>query len=111
MPKFLCLQRSLPRDDAEPPSPAAMKAMYAEFGAWMARFQDQLVDPGGKLGAGTVATDPSQADGPFVEVKELVGGYMIVEAENLEGALEVVRACPGLIRPGSGCEVVEIHTP
>ena len=51
------------------------------------------------------------ADGPFVEVKELVGGYMIVSGESLEEAIEVARGCPGLVRPGSGVEVIEIHTP
>ena len=66
---------------------------------------------GGKLGDGTLVTEESASDGPFVEVKELVGGYMIVEAENLEEATEVARACPGLVRPGSGVEVIEIRTP
>lgn len=111
MPKYLCLQRSLPAPDAEPPAPGAMKAMAAEFGAWMARFEGQLVDPGGKLGQGTVcahSAQPGEAATPF---SERVGGYMIVEAPDLEGALEVVRACPGLIRPGSGCEVIAIGTP
>ena len=44
-------------------------------------------------------------------MKELVGGYMIVEANDLDGAIEVASACPGLVRPGSGVEVIEIHTP
>ena len=51
------------------------------------------------------------SDGPFVEIKELVGGYMIVSAENLDEAIEVASACPGLVRPGSGVEVIEIHGP
>jgi hypothetical protein len=46
-----------------------------------------------------------------VEVKELVGGYMIVSAANLEEAIEVARGCPGLVRAGSGVEVIEIRTP
>ena len=56
-------------------------------------------------------TAESAADGPFVEVKELVGGYMIVSAESLEQAIEVARGCPGLVRPGSGVEVIEIRRP
>lgn len=108
MPKFLCLQRSLPSPDAEKPSPSQMQEMYARFGAWQAKFKDNLVDMGGKLGQGKVV---ATTDGPFVEVKELVGGYMIVEAATLEEAAEVARECPGLVRPGSGCEVIEIHGP
>ena len=65
---------------------------------------------GGKLGNGKLVT-VEDADGPFVEVKELVGGYMIVEAEDLDAAIAVARECPGLVRPGSGVEVIEIHTP
>jgi hypothetical protein len=111
MPKFLCLQRSLDQGEAEGPSPAQMQDMYARFSAWQAKFKDELVDMGGKLGAGKLVTAEGTKDGPFVEVKELVGGYMIVEAENLERAIEVAGECPGLVRHGSGVEVVEIHGP
>lgn len=111
MPKYLCLQRSLPGGGAEKPSPAEMQAMYAKFNAWREKFEDNLVDMGGKLGAGRLVASGPATDGPFVEVKELVGGFMIVAAESLEEAIEVARACPGLVRPGSGVEVIEIHTP
>ncbi len=111
MPKYLCMQRSLPSDDAEKPSPAEMQAMYAKFGAWQKKFKDQLVDTGGKLGAGRLVTSQEASDGPFIEVKELVGGYMIVSGRDLEEAIEVARECPGLVGPGSGVEVIEIHTP
>jgi hypothetical protein len=112
MPKYLCLQRSLPGGGgAEKPSPAQMQAMYAKFNDWREKFQQNLVDLGGRLGAGRVALPEPPPDGPFVEVKEIVGGYMIVSAENLDQAIRVARECPGLVRPGSGVEVIEIHTP
>ena len=50
-------------------------------------------------------------DGPLVEIKELVGGYMIVSAPDLNEAIEIARQCPGLVRPGSGVEVIEIRSP
>ena len=111
MPKYLCMQRNLPGGDGAKPSPAQMQEMYAKFGAWQTKFKENLVDMGGKLGTGRLVTTESAADGPFVEVKELIGGYMIVSAESLEKAIEVARGCPGLVRPGSGVEVIEIHTP
>ncbi len=111
MPNFLCMQRSLPSGDAEKPSPAQMQEMYAKFGAWEQKFKDNLVDMGGKLGTGKLVTAEAASDGPFVEVKELVGGYMIVSAETLDEAIDVARECPGLVGPGSGVEVIEIHTP
>jgi hypothetical protein len=118
MPKFLCLQRSLPtgakagEKAGEKPSPAQMQGMYEQFNAWKEKFRDHLTDMGGKLGKGRiVATEQASPDGPFVEVKELVGGYMIVSAATLDEAIEVARGCPGVVRPGSGVEVIEIIGP
>ena len=110
MPKFLCVQRSVPNAGAQTPSPADMKDVYAKFGEWQKKFADNLVDMGGKLGDGRVVT-MDKIDGPFIEVKELAGGYMIVEAESLDAAIVVARECPGLVRPGSGVEVIEISPP
>ncbi len=110
MSKYLCLQRNLPGEDGVKPSPAQMQEMYAKFGAWQEKFKENLVDMGGKLGEGRVVGAGLAADGPFIEVKELVGGYMIVSADNLDQAIEVASTCPGLVSPGSGVEVVEIHS-
>jgi hypothetical protein len=88
-----------------------MQAMYAKFNAWREKFQSNVPDMGGRLGAGRLVTAQPAPDGPLVEVKELVGGYMIVSAESLDEAIEVARGCPGLVRPGSGVEVIEIHGP
>jgi hypothetical protein len=84
--------------------------MYAKFNAWREKFQKNLTDLGGRLGSGRVVTAQPPPDGPFVEVKELVGGYMIVSADSLEEAIAVARECPGLVQPGSGVEVIEILT-
>ena len=113
MPKYLCLQRVLPGGDREDdhPSPTQMQAMYAKFTEWRQKFLDNLTDLGGRLGRGTLVTGERVPDGPLVEVKELVGGYMIVSAASLEEAIEIARGCPGLVRPGSGVEVIEIRAP
>jgi hypothetical protein len=113
MPKYLCLQRAA--SGREPstakPSPAEMQAMYAQFNQWREQFQANIVDLGGRLGDGRVALHSTASDGPFVEIKELVGGYMIVSASSLDEALGIARECPGLVSPGSGVEVIEIRTP
>jgi hypothetical protein len=113
MPRYLCLQRNLPGlDEAQPkPSPTDMQAMYAKFNEWRGQFQAQLTDLGGRLGVGRLVTANPVPDGPLVEVKELVGGYMVVTADNLDEAIRVASGCPGLVRPGSGVEVIEIRTP
>ena len=113
MQKFLCLQRTLSGAErqGEKPSPAQMQAMYTQFNEWREKFQKNLVDLGGRLGNGKVALPKPAPDGPLVEVKELVGGYMIVAATSLDEAIQIASECPGLVRPGSGVEVIEIHTP
>ena len=50
-------------------------------------------------------------DGPFVEAKEIVGGYMLVSAETLDRAIDVARECPGVTMPGSIVEIREVTGP
>jgi hypothetical protein len=110
MPKYLCLQRSQPRQPQQPPSPAQMQEMYATFNAWKEKFKDNIHDMGAPLKpGGTVVTKAGATDGPFVEVKEIVGGYMIVSADNIERAIEVARESPGVMSPGSSVEVREMR--
>jgi hypothetical protein len=113
MPRYLCLQRNLPggSPSGDKPSPAQMQGMYEEFNAWREKFRANLVDLGGRLGTGRLALPDPAPDGPRVEVKELVGGYMVVSASDLNEAIEIARQCPGLMRPGSGVEVIEIRSP
>ena len=112
---YLCIQQSQPRPPeqagkSEAPSPAQMEEMYAKFNAWREKFQENIVDMGGKLGDGKVVTSEAVTDGPFVEAKEIAGGFMIVSAESLEEAVEVARQSPGTAMPGSSVEVREIRT-
>lgn len=88
-----------------------MQELYARFSAWQEQFAASLVDLGGRLGEGQLVTAGRVPDGPLVEVKELVGGYMVVAAASLEEAVAIARACPGLVGPGSGVEVIAIATP
>jgi len=74
-------------------------------------FQKTVADLGGTIRHG-LPLDPtttarsvrgnSVTDGPFVESKEALGGYYVVEARDLEHALEIARVCPA---PFGGVEV------
>ncbi len=89
-----------------------MEEMYAKFNAWRDKFADNIIDMGGKLeGGGRVVTSEGAIDGPFVEVKEIVGGFMIIEADSMEDAEEVVRESPGVVMPGSSVEIRAISSP
>lgn len=86
--------------------------MYAAFNAWKEKFSDSILDLGGKLKrSGKILSTAGVSDGPFVEAKEIIGGFMIVAADSYEHALEVARECPGLIAPGSSCEIRELAGP
>lgn len=114
MSKYICIRRSQPGrpGNGETPSPAQMEAMYAKFNAWREKFQENIVDMGGKLNeGGKILTSEGATDGPFVEAKEVIGGFMILAANNVDEAMEIARQCPGVISPGSSLEIREISTP
>ena len=43
-------------------------------------------------------------DGPFAEIKEAIGGYMFLEADDLDAAIELAAKIPAA-RMGGGIEV------
>jgi hypothetical protein len=108
--KYLFLQRSQPGNQPQP-SPAQMQDMYAAFNAWKEKFKDNILDMGGKLMPdGRIVTTSGATDGPFVEAKEIVGGYMFVVADSVERALEVAKEMP-MLRPGASIEIREVAGP
>ena|SRR6187551_1773549 len=107
--KYLVLFRGQPSPGQVAPSPEQMQQMFAAYKTWMEKFKDDILDLGDKLKSdGRVVSASGVADGPFVEVKEVVGGYMIVAAETYEGAVELVRACPAVDAPGALLEIREL---
>jgi hypothetical protein len=60
-----------------------------------------LTPEGSVLKAGGVVTD-----GPFVEIREILGGFIVVKADTLDDAITLAHGCPGLDVGGS----VEIRT-
>lgn len=107
--KYLVLFRSQPSGSQQRPSPEQMQQMFGAYKAWMEKFKDDILDMGDKLKSdGRLVSASGVADGPFVEAKEVVGGYMIVSADSYDGAVEVVRACPAAQAPGAVLEVREL---
>lgn len=110
--KFMVLMRSqstpTPSAGARP-SPEQMQQMFAAYKAWMEKFKNEILDVGDKLKpGGKLVSASGVADGPSPESKELIGGYMIIAAESLERAVEVVQACPASQMPGGVMEVREL---
>lgn len=112
--RYLFLHRSQagnPAGGQQQPSPAQMQDMFAAFNAWKEKFKENILDMGGKLmPGGKVVTTSGATDGPFVEAKEIVGGYMLVSADSFERALEVAREMP-MLMPGASIEIREVAGP
>ena len=105
--RYLCMYRGAPSQDK--PSPAQMQEMFAAFKVWQDKFKANLLDMGSKLkSSGRVVTASGVTDGPFAEAKEIVGGFMIVGADDYDGAVAVVKAMPGMQAPGACVEIREM---
>jgi hypothetical protein len=78
---------------------AASQAIFEAHG----RFAGQVGELGATILAGdaleptstaTTIRDDIVTDGPFTETKEVLGGYYVIEARDLDHALEVAKLCP-----------------
>ncbi len=89
-------------------SDAERGAAYDEVGRWFARYVAQITHHTHLQPAHTATTlrlegDRAQiTDGPFVEGKEIVSGFVEVEVADLDEALAIARSWPA-------CPIVEIR--
>ena len=83
---------------------------------WMAWFKDlaekghikdrgQPLERAGKLVQGKRKT---VTDGPFAEAKDLIGGFTLIEARDLDHAVELAKGCP-IFEVDGGVEVRPIR--
>jgi len=49
----------------------------------------------------TINSEGVVSDGPYAEVKEIVGGYLICKAENLNDAISMIEGCPTVLNGGT----------
>ena len=80
-------------------SPEDMQANMRRWGAWF----EELTKKGHYHGSGAplentgrVVSDNKSGvtDGPFVESKDLVGGYALITANSIDDAATIARDCP-----------------
>ncbi|GAA0904732.1 YciI family protein [Virgisporangium ochraceum] len=105
-------------------NPAVLDALTEEerqaIGEGHGRFMDSLKESGEFI-LTQALVDPSQAavvsvrngqpavtDGPFLEAKEHVGGFYLVDVETKERALELAAQIPDAAIPGLGIEVRQV---
>ncbi|WP_350284263.1 YciI family protein [uncultured Croceitalea sp.] len=84
------------------------------WGQWMGDLREKghLLDGLPLAADGKVVENRGEVvtNGPFAEGAEMVGGYLIVSAKNLDEAVEISKGCPIFDYEGSNVEVREILT-
>lgn len=78
-------------------SPEQFQAVMKKWDEWLGGIaaQDKLggTDALGLQGK-IVKADGSVTDGPYVALKEMVGGYTIVKAADIDEAVKLAEGCP-----------------
>lgn len=104
MKEFVLLFRQ-PSYDYRNADPEKMKELGKKWQDWVGSIAAQgkfssngirLSMEGKVLKAGGVVTD-----GPFVEIKEKLGSFIIVKADSLEDATTLAHGCPAIDEGGS----------
>jgi hypothetical protein len=105
MKYLLQIYGNVTREQVEAMSGEEKQQLYAEWGELN---QTPGMTPGAEMDdpstATTVRVDGGRTlttDGPFVETKEALGGYFLVEADDLDAAIEVAAKVPTARRGGA----------
>jgi hypothetical protein len=112
MKNFLLLFRynsnELPKGSSE-----ELQAMTQKWMDWIGSIaaQDKLVDRGNRLEFVGKVIDANHVitDGPYTEVKELIGGYSIIKSSSLEEATKLALGCPIFVYGKGSVEVRPIN--
>src|SRR5262252_9329073 len=85
-------------------SEAEGQAWYAEIGAWYEKGgggSGKLADGGFQLQPPATAKTVRASgvtDGPFMETKEALGGFSVLDTDTIDEAVEIARTWPGVDR-------------
>jgi len=101
MPQYVLML--LEDESWEKQSKDEMKRAYAAIGAWVDDLRNKGIMKGGEeLQSTRTATTVrrrngamSVTEGPFIESKEHVGGFMMIEVPDLDAAIAIAKSWPG----------------
>lgn len=96
MSQFVFLYRGAGQDRR---SPEQLQQSMQKWFAWMKELGEKgyIQSPGHPLErAGKIVSGRGKTvtDGPFAEAKDVVGGYTLVEARDIDQAVEISKGCP-----------------
>lgn len=110
MKEFILLFRH--ENAAKKVSPEQMQIWMKQQMDWVGGIaaQGKFIDGMGLLfdDAKVVKNDDIVTNGPFGEIKETLGGFIIVKAETMEEAVEFAKGSPVLQGEGNSVEVRQI---
>ena len=82
-------------------SPEEIQKMVTQWYAWFERLTQEgkckaghPLEREGRIVSGRAGR--TVADGPFAESKEAIGGYFLLQVDDLDEAVEIAKQCPGL---------------
>ena len=94
---LLIFRRDFQTADTQP-SAAQLKEHFQQWQDWYQDLaaQDRLSRPLQRWDTDgrVLKSDKSVTNGPFAEIKENIGGLIIIKAESYEDAVEVGQGCP-----------------
>jgi len=104
MKDFMFIFRQ-PNYDYSNISPKDMQAMTEKWQAWVGGIvaQGKFASHGSRLATEGKVLKPGGVitDGPFVELRERIGGFIVVKAESLDDAITLAHGCPAIDLGGS----------
>jgi hypothetical protein len=94
-------------------SPEQKQKLLEQWLAWFKELgaKGHIKDPGSPLEpAGKVVKGQQKIvnDGPYAEAKDVVGGFILIEASDLAHAVEISKGCP-ILEVGGSVEVRPIQ--
>lgn len=113
MTEFMFLFRLPHHVDERETTPEKMKELGKKWDDWVGGIaaQGRVVSAGPRLeSTGKVLKKSGLVtDGPFVEVREMLGGFLRIKADNLEEATTLAHGCPAIDQGGS-VEIRPVYT-
>ena len=112
MAQYILLLRGF-NEQLDTYSPEELQKLFEKYDDWVEQIKSQ-----DKLRAAqklrdhvrheVVSKNGKIIDGPFTETKETIGGYFVVECENVKEAAEIAKKCP-VLQHGGSVEIRELH--
>jgi len=111
MKEFMMIFRTKKMDNSGQ-TPEQMQAVMQIWQDWIGSIaaQGKFISTNALGSQGkTVTTEGVITDGPYAELKEIVGGYILVKADDLDDAVKLSDGCPILSIPSGKVEVRNVQ--